>query len=267
VTASQRCRGYLYARRRMRHFIMLRTIQVIFFAISVLAWALPATAQVRILVYGDSNTWGWKPTVEGTPTPRHSDSERWPGVLQESLGSGFTIEVSGLIARTLGADLASGVGPLSGQDHNGLRRLDLALMEAAPINLLVVMLGTNDLIDSLNQSPGQIAGKLPSLVTKAKAGTKRYGTAEHPRLLVVVPPPFGSTAQGRFKELFGPQAIRKSKLLAGAIQKQATRLGVEVFDAGSVISLQGADGVHLTKEEHQVLGRALANVVSRLITQ
>ncbi|MBI3231411.1 MAG: hypothetical protein HYZ45_14970, partial [Burkholderiales bacterium] len=42
----------------------------------------PASAQIRILVYGDSNTWGWRPESTALTSPRYSDEERWAGVMQ-----------------------------------------------------------------------------------------------------------------------------------------------------------------------------------------
>jgi len=224
-----------------------------------------ALAQVRVLAYGDSNTWGWKPTRDGVSTPRYADSERWAGVMQKALGADYVVEVNGLIARTLAVDQTSGIGALKGPDFNGLRRLDLALMQTGPIHLLMVMLGTNDMIDSLHRSPSQIAAGLASLAAKARSGTSAHGASTHPRLLVVIPPPFGDPRQGPFNDLFGPRAIAKSRLLADAMQKEARRLHLLSFDAGSVVTLDSVDGVHLTEEGHRKLGLALAAEVTRLV--
>jgi lysophospholipase L1-like esterase len=246
----------------LKHFIRL-----IFIVPLILGVASSAAAEVRVLVYGDSNTWGWRPSIDGEPTARYADSERWPGVMQNTLGSGYVVQVNGLIARTLGADLGTGVGPLSGQDHNGLLRLDLSLMEAGPVNLLVVMLGTNDMIDGLNKAPDRIAKDLVALAAKAKNGTVAYGPTNHVPLLVVIPPPFGNTSRGPFKELFGPQAHRKSTELGDAFRKEAERLGIPTIDAGKLVLLESIDGVHFTLEEHKTLGRAVAAAVARIIPQ
>ena len=225
-----------------------------------------AQGQVRILAYGDSNTWGWKPVADGKPVPRYDDSQRWPGAMQRALGPRFVVGVNGLIGRTLEADLAEGVGQLDGQDHNGMRRLALALSEAAPIHLLVVMLGTNDLIDDLNRTPQEIAASLAKLVDVAKAGTAAYSTSQRQHVLIVVPPPLGDTGRTPFKAVFGPRSIEKSKQLATAFERAGRDLGVPVFNAGSVVALDGVDGVHLSMQAHRRLGEALAKEVRRWVS-
>jgi lysophospholipase L1-like esterase len=236
--------------------------------LALLATLLGVTAlagnPVRVLVYGDSNTWGWKPVSDGKPVPRYHDDQRWPGVMQKTLGSGFVVEVNGLIARTLDADLSEGVGQLEGQDHNGMRRLSLSLAEAAPVNLLVVMLGTNDLRDDLNRTPKDIASSLPKLIEIAKTGTIAHSTAQTQRILVVIPPPLSDTSGTPFKELFGPHAIEKSKLLPAEFERIGADLRLPVFNAGKVVTADGIDGLHLSERAHRRLGVALAKEVRKL---
>jgi lysophospholipase L1-like esterase len=230
--------------------------------------ALPVTAQIRILAYGDSNTWGWKPVVDGNPIPRYSDAERWPGVMQRSLGSAFKVEINGLVGRTLDADLSEGIGQLNGVDHNGNRRLGLALTESAPINLVVVMLGTNDLIEDLNRSPDDIAKGLSRLADIVKAGVSPHTQVKKSsQLLVVVPPRLTDTSRTPFKDLFGRQAIEKSRLLHAAFQREAIALGLTVFDANVVVKIDTIDGLHLSRAGHQQLGRAIAMQVLKLTSQ
>lgn len=239
--------------------------------ICLLGWMQPAgasepakAAPLRILVYSDSNTWGWRPSLDDSPLPRYADGERWAGVLQDSLGAGYQVTVNGLIARTLSADLPPGVGPLNGPEHNGLKRLDSALMEAGPVHLLIVMLGSNDMMDVLHRSPKQIAAGLGQLARKAKAGTEPYAAPEAPRLLLIVPPAFGDPSRGPFKRLFGPAAVAKSAQLAQAMRQEALRLKLPLMDAGQPVSLKdSADGIHLTAQAHVELGRAVAAEVRK----
>lgn len=252
----------MYRHIMLRH---IRSIAPLAAALVLSAASFVTHAQVRVLVYGDSNTWGWKPTKEGNPTPRYSDTERWPGVMQSGLGQKYTVEVNGLIARTLGVDLPEGLGALSGQDHNGRRRLDLALMQAAPVHFTVIMLGTNDMIDGLKQSPAQVAKGLEALVKKAKAGTASQGVANAPKMLFVIPPPLGETKGGPFESSFSPRAIQKSRVLPDAIKKEAARLGMPVLDAGQLVTIEGVDGVHLTPAAHETLGKAVAAEVAKLL--
>lgn len=230
--------------------------------------AVPEPAPVRLLAYGDSNTWGWKPVPDGRPVPRYADDQRSPGVMQKALGRQFAVEVNGLIARTLDVDIERGVGQLQGQDHNGGRRLALSLAEAAPVDLLVLMLGTNDLADAFDRTPEQIAAGLAKIVDTARgAGASALGRGQglHQRVLVVVPPPLGDTSRTPFKGTFGPQAIEKSHRLAAAYREAGAELGVPVFDAGAVVAhADGVDGLHLSAQAHRRLGEALAAEVRRL---
>ena len=244
----------------------MRSRVLLAFLASLLSVTALAGEPVRVLVYGDSNTWGWKPVTDGKSVPRYSDDQRWAGVMQKTLGSGYVVEVNGLIARTLDADLSEGVGQLDGQDHNGMRRLALSLAEAAPVNLLVVMLGTNDLMDVLNRTPKDIASSLPKLIEIAKAGTIAYSTAQTQRLLVVIPAPLSDTSRTPFKELFGPHAIEKSKLLIAEFEQVGAELHVPVFNAGKVVTADGVDGLHLSERAHRLLGVALAKEVHKLIS-
>ena len=222
---------------------------------------------MRILAYGDSNTWGWKPVPDGQPVPRYTDEERWAGVMQGSLGSSFTVEVNGLIGRTLDADLPQGVGLLEGRDHNGMRRLPLSLAEADPVNLVVVMLGINDFIEDLNREPADVAKSLTKFVEIVNKGTFPLATKPAaPRILVVIPPPLADTRRTPVRDLFGSRAMAKSKLLAAGYNRVAAEQRFAVFDAGEVVQLDGIDGLHMSAAMHKRLGQAVARKVRELLS-
>ena len=88
-----------------------------------------------ILCFGDSNTWGDPPGGNG----RFAWHERWTGILQSSLGDGFRVIEEGLCGRTTCFD-----DPFS-PNRNGLAYLTVALETHCPLDLLIIMLGTNDL--------------------------------------------------------------------------------------------------------------------------
>ena len=94
----------------------------------------------RIMVFGDSNSWGWKPVPEIIPTTRYSSDVRWPGVMAEKLGDGYIVINESLSARTAAStDTSLGV---SGAGLNGLEYLPAALASHMPLDLVVIMLGT-----------------------------------------------------------------------------------------------------------------------------
>lgn len=224
-----------------------------------------ANAEVRILTYGDSNTWGFMPSVEGNFLPRYTDAQRWPGVMQQSLGSGFAVNVVGIPGRSLNYDLPGSLGSISKEDGNGLRRLALSLTEDAPVNLVVVMLGTNDLIHKPRPTPDQIASGLVKLKQLAEAGTVPFSASQKQRILFVVPAPLRDTRHGPFKDDFDDQAVKESRDLAKAFISEGKRIGVPVFDAGSVVEAEGIDGVHLSEAGHRRLGEAIAQQVRALV--
>src|SRR4030095_16419851 len=104
--------------------------------------ALPAgqaAAMKTIMCYGDSNTWGCIPLTGPEPPRRYGPAQRWPGVLRRELGDGYWIVEEGLNGRTTVWD--DPLGPF----RSGKELLAPCLMTHEPIDLVVVMLGTNDL--------------------------------------------------------------------------------------------------------------------------
>jgi lysophospholipase L1-like esterase len=233
-------------------------------------WAHDAQAEgQRVLVFGDSNTWGWKPHAGGLPSARLQDRQRWPGVLQQRLGAAYTIVVDGLNGRTADASYAEPVATLQGADFNGELALRVALAREAPLDLVLIMLGTNDTQDPLNRSAAQIAqgvAKLVAIAHKDYAGV--FTTAKRPAVLVVVPAALGDIGKTPFKDVFAGGAVAKSEQLAAAIGQRGAADGFAVVDATRFIGrAAGVDGVHLKWQQHQSLGVALAPVVRRALAR
>ena len=85
--------------------------------------------------------------------------------------------------------------------------------------------------------------------------------AKPPKLLLVSPPPV--LEAGCLAEIFAG-AAEKSKRLAAVYADIASRHGIPVFDAGSVVASSQLDGVHYDATEHAKLGRALSGAVRGL---
>jgi lysophospholipase L1-like esterase len=220
----------------------------------------------RILVFGDSNAWGWQAVAEGAPVTRFSDSRRWAGVLQTSLGANYKVVVDGLNGRTVNFSYPENVATLAGAEFSGENTLRLALAREAPLDLVLIMLGTNDVQAELGRQTDEIAegiGKLVSIVRKDYAGVfTKYGA---PKVLVIVPPPIGDVSKTPFKDAFAGEAKTKSEQLSAAIYRVAQRENFPVFDAGQIIKIRSVDGLHLTEQDHSYFGKVLVPVVRRLI--
>lgn len=199
-----------------------------------------------IVCFGDSNTHGANPTAPD----RYGRDVRWPGVLQRELGDRWYVIEEGLSGRTTVFD-----DPFS-EGRNGRMYLLPCLESHAPVDLLTIMLGTNDLKAYLRATPQAIASGMKSLVRLARRSeTGPNGRA--PAILVIAPAPLGPLND--FAGLWGFGAAESaSRELARLYRLAAEEEGVEFLDATEVATVDPAEGVHLTAESHRALGLAVA---------
>ena len=219
-------------------------------------------AELRILAYGDSNTWGWIPTEKGFPTVRLTDDNRWPGVLEQQLAGDTKVVVSGVVGRTANTDLLEGVGIIGPTFFNGSLQLPVILASQTPLDWLVIMLGTNDLQQGLQVSPQKIAQSVFALAKQANNMNQvLYSQYKAPKVLVIAPPALSDTGKTPLSGLFKAAEI-PSKQLSKQFQKEARKYPEIYFlDASKFISTDGIDGVHLSSKMHRILGKAIANKI------
>jgi lysophospholipase L1-like esterase len=216
----------------------------------------------RILVFGDSNSWGFMPNPTGDPTTRYDASTRWPRAMINRLDAGFDLIEEGLSARTTNLDDSQFDIPsvhLKGATLNGAKILPAVLASHLPLDLVIIMLGTNDLKVRFNRSASEIAQAVISLagvIADCKGGVATiYGS---PQVLVVAPPPLGTGFRDPAEWEGG---VKKSLELGSALRDAAATAKLPFFDAGEVISTDGRDGVHFSAESHRKLGEAVAEKV------
>lgn len=213
----------------------------------------------RILCFGDSLTWGWIPMADGMPSARYPRHERWTGVLAEQLGAGYELIEEGLSARTTNAD-DPGDARL-----NGAAYLPACLASHLPLDLVIVMLGTNDTKTYLRRSATDIALGMAVLAGQVLTSAGGVGTEyPAPKLLIVAPPPLADIPHPWLGLLF-EGAHEKSRQLAGVYDALAGALRVPFLDAGSVISTDGVDGIHFSVENNRDLALALAERVREMV--
>ena len=211
----------------------------------------------RIMCFGDSLTWGWVPVQGAAPSERYGPAERWTGVLATELGDGFQIVEEGLSARAAGGDPTDPRLDAAGY-------LPAALASHFPLDLVIMMLGTNDTKDYLHRSPRDIGVAVSVLAAQVDTSAGGIGTSyPAPQLLLVSPPPLTEHPDPWFAEIFAGSREKSLELLRifGAL---AAFTGSHFFDAGSVISTDGIDGVHFTAENNHDLGVALARQVQQI---
>ncbi|MGK9147174.1 SGNH/GDSL hydrolase family protein [Plantibacter flavus] len=213
----------------------------------------------KILAFGDSLTWGWIPKEHAVPTERYPASVRWTGVLADELGTDYELVSEGLSGRTTTLDDPTDPR-LNGADY-----LPAALASHLPLDLVILMLGTNDTKAYFNRSPLDIVTGVSVLVGQILGSAGGVGTAyPAPAVLLVAPPELGEIPNPWFHQVF-EGAREKSAELSDRYRALATFLGIPYFDAGSVISTDGADGIHLTENNNRDLGLALVPVVKSIL--
>jgi lysophospholipase L1-like esterase len=205
-----------------------------------------------ILCYGDSNTWGYNGETES----RYPLEKRWVTVMARELGDGYHVIAEGLNGRT-----TIWPDPVEGEYKSGKTYLIPCLESHHPIDLIVLMLGTNDLKHRFGLSAWDIARSIETLLELI--GGTAFGPADMPpEVLVVCPAP--TCVKGTvFEEMFDG-ADEKSLKLAQYYREVAEVYGAAFLDAGQVVRSSQVDGIHLDASELPKLGRAIADAVAEV---
>lgn len=207
-----------------------------------------------VLCFGDSNTYGQVPG--GGPLDRYGPVDRWPGVLRTELGPDWHVVEEGLCGRTTVRD-----DPIEGEHKNGRRYLIPCLQSHAPIDLVIVMLGTNDLKRRFAQPASEVAMGIGCLIYDVKElGPAPNGQV--PEIMIVAPPPMLDDLK-EWSPIFDG-APQKSHELGLAFEIMADSLEVHFFDAASVCECDPADGFHINERAHRLLGEALAGEINSM---
>ena len=209
-----------------------------------------------IVVFGDSNSYGTPPMPYPDFWGRFGPDERWPGVMRRALGDDVTVIEEALPGRTTVHD-----DPIEGADRNGLKALPMVLGSHRPIDLLIINLGTNDLKARFSVTADDVAASVGVLVRLTRA-SQAGPNSTAPKVLVVAPAVILETSF--FREYFQGGA-EKSHGFARAFGAMATRLGVPLLDASTLIQSDPLDGIHLDPSQHAILGQAAAEKVQAIL--
>lgn len=224
-----------------------------------------------VLCFGDSLVWGGYITHEGGYA-RHAFEDRFPNVLQKTLGSGGARVVEeGTPARYSAWDGPPALERFADAILNGATVLPTILNTHAPIDLAVFFLGTNDIMCGTDT----IGPMVPGTAEDARRGcshlielTRRHLWPEEadkaPDILLVAPPPLRETENPILAKLV-ETSMEQSRRLAPVYSELAAETGCGFFDAGTVIQRTSIDGVHLDAEAHHALGKALGDVVRPML--
>jgi lysophospholipase L1-like esterase len=197
-----------------------------------------------ILCFGDSNTHGTPPMRFIGDLGRYDRATRWPGVMAQALGPDWQVIEEGQPGRTTVHD-----DPIEGPHRNGLTVLPAILESHAPIDVLAIKLGTNDLKQRFGLTGQDIALGVRKLVDVARASDKV-------RLItLIVPPPVREA--GCLAEIFSGAEARCAGIAAKYAAMAADR-SISSLDAGLKIAVDPPDGIHYSAQSHGILGQAVA---------
>lgn len=207
-----------------------------------------------ILAFGDSLTYGANPIPNGQ---RHPYEDRWPSALEAGLNGKARVIAEGLGGRTtvyddFGADA----------DRNGARLLPTLLSSHSPLDLIVIMLGTNDLKPHLGATALEAANGMRRLVELIR-GHYAQKNETQPKIILVAPPHLGETDHPEMMLHFGREtSVAESRKFAQFYKLRADEYGVGFFDASTVAKPDFHDGVHLDPANTRAIGQGLVPLVS-----
>ncbi len=217
--------------------------------------------QKTILCYGDSNTWGYVPqplTDHNITISRYPRDKRWTGRLQDNLGDKYYVIEEGLNGRTTNLDYH--IEP----DRNGKRYLAPCLYTHAPINLVIMALGGNDLKAFFEREAEDIASGLSELIDVVKNSTYGPDMITPPNILII-PPPIPLPIIEKLYDENGcaifKGAIEKSKKLINLYSLLSTEKKCFYLEDTGDILASSIDGMHFDCSAHAKIADKIANKI------
>lgn len=203
----------------------------------------------RILCFGDSNTWGYIP-LGGLK--RYPENERWTSLLQQKLGSDYTVVEFGLC----GCE-ASGKNKVMGFNADGRTLFPPVLFASLPVDVVIIMLGTNDTNRLNDWKRGNTAAGLKEMIQTARMFC--------PNVKIVLAAPVQLDERIAQDVKFSIDAVENSRLCAEEVESLAREENTLFFDTNAFVHVLGADGCHFTKENHAAFADGLFDFLNEHI--
>ena len=220
------------------------------------------TENKRILIYGDSNSWGYLDDGNG-----ERFQYRWPIEMANYLSNIFSVD---LIEECLPARTTNLSDPVLGSSFNGEFTLEAILLSHQPIDHVLIMLGTNDLKARFNRNINDIVNAiigLAKITRSTPAGRGGWFSDDAPDVSIICPLVIGKKANDpswdRADEWTG--AYEKSLLLAYNLQKACNLAGINMIDGNEFGSSSENDPIHWDQKNHQRFGQKLAKAIQPLL--
>jgi lysophospholipase L1-like esterase len=215
----------------------------------------------RILCYGDSNTWGYDPAAYNPATGmfgRYAYDVRWTGRLQSILGSSCHVVEEAYNGRTTCFSDPSFPG------RNALEHFYVSFYSHEPLDLVVIMLGTNDVKDVFSAQACVIGWGLERLIRNFFQVTMTC-LSPNVQLLAVCPPELLPMCSGQFFGGFSPASQVKSKQLPEIYKDIAKRYQCGYLNASAYVRASDIDGIHMDPDAHAVFAEIIAEKIKKML--
>jgi len=211
-----------------------------------------------ILCYGDSLTYGANPVMGA---PRHAYEDRWPTALERGLNGAARCIAEGLGGRTTVHD-----DWYADSDRNGARLLPTLLSTHDPLDMVIIMLGTNDIKPFHGRTALEASWGMRRLVHIVRAHAAGEGQPV-PKIIIMAPPvtAMANAHPEMMLHFSGEDAIKASSGFAEFYKRRADEENVGFFNAGSVAKTSVADGIHLDAANTRAIGEGLVPLVKQML--
>ena len=203
---------------------------------------------INILCFGDSNTYGYKPDGTG----RFDENTRWTGLLQNKFGTEYRIIEEGLCGRTTVFQDEFREG------RRGIDSIGTSVETHNPIDILIIMLGTNDCKSRYGASPGVVAKGLEQIILKAQEKS-----SQDFKLYIISPIRLGKNVG---KDGYDSEFDSKSEEVVLNLPKEykiiAERHHAKFLDAGAIAQPSETDREHIDESGHMAVAEAIYRNIS-----
>lgn len=210
-----------------------------------------------IMCYGDSNTYGYNPHTGF----RFEENIRWTGRLAQLLGPEYKIIEEGLNGRT------TCVTPPEEIFKNGMYCVEPCVRTHMPLDLMVIMLGSNDMKKIFAQTEKKIGEHMRQIIHKVKEVSAYKDPEGKPVRILLVSPIYVTedVLSGPFQDGFNEDSIEVSQKLASIYEEIAKEEACDFMDAALYATPGHLDGLHLEEEGHEKLAFAMAQKIRELL--
>lgn len=227
----------------------------------------PDAEPATVLLFGDSNTFGYMPVAFENHGYRYPYKVRWTTKVAESLGNDYKVVVDGLMGRTIDKAHA-----FYGDYERGTYALPSVFIGNYPIDIMVVMLGTNDCTIEQDMTAEEIAQDMRDFLDDTIELAAGYQGGFVPGIILTAPPLIRpewrdsiSNLEGLFEgwedwQEVNDESVEKAAALADLYKQIAEEYNCIFVDAGSC-EVSREDCIHLTAEGHAQLAELITEAI------